>query len=408
MASLDIQLAQLENAQLMRQLPEEESAYSFRHALTQEAAYESLLHKTQREIHRAVAQAFEQLYAGDLEAYAALLAHHYERAGDDAKSAQYAQQAGDVQYGLGAHPEAQAHYDQALQALARLPDDEENRRLRVDLVVKVASVSFASESPEKILARLAEAESIVLRLVSGPEQPRDDRLRLARLYSWMGRINFYRNNRAAALDYADRALPIAQDADDQQLAALASSLIGRVMLFRGEFDKGQALFARTLGPLEQARNWAEWTLAEVLGSTAAAARGEYLTALTDAERGLTRAQEMQYLNGVTIGYSCLALIHLMGGDMTRLREASRMCLELSLPARNWPPAYSAYISLALAQSRQGQHEEAATSTRCFSKRLEPLRRAVDLFVHFWNERQLHRQARAHCPINLIDSVSLRV
>jgi tetratricopeptide (TPR) repeat protein len=37
-------------------------------------------------------------------------------------------------------------------------------------------------------------------------------------------------------------------------------------------------------------------------------------------------------------------------------------LEPSLPARNWLPAYSAYISLALAQSRQGQHEEAATST----------------------------------------------
>ena len=48
------------------------------------------------------------------------------------------------------------------------------------------------------------------------------------------------------------------------------------------------------------------------------------------------------------------------------------------------------------------------STRCFSKCLEALRRAVDLFVHFWNVRQLRQLAQPQYPINLIDCVSLRV
>jgi hypothetical protein len=48
------------------------------------------------------------------------------------------------------------------------------------------------------------------------------------------------------------------------------------------------------------------------------------------------------------------------------------------------------------------------STRCFSKSLEALRRAVDLFVYFWNVRQLRQHAQPQYPVSLIDCVSLRV
>ncbi len=52
--SLDTQLAQLENAQLVRPLFEIEREYIFKHAPTQETAYQSLLHKTRRGLHRQV------------------------------------------------------------------------------------------------------------------------------------------------------------------------------------------------------------------------------------------------------------------------------------------------------------------------------------------------------------------
>lgn len=48
------------------------------------------------------------------------------------------------------------------------------------------------------------------------------------------------------------------------------------------------------------------------------------------------------------------------------------------------------------------------STRCFSKCLTALQRAVDLFVHYWNVRQLRQRAQPNYPVNLIDCVSLRV
>jgi predicted ATPase len=62
MDALAVQLAQLENAQLVRRPLDEEVAYIFKHALTQEAGYASLLHKTRRMIHRRVAEGYEKLY----------------------------------------------------------------------------------------------------------------------------------------------------------------------------------------------------------------------------------------------------------------------------------------------------------------------------------------------------------
>ena len=128
MAALIIQLEQLENAQLVRQNPDEDLSYNFKHALTQDVTYDLLLLKKRREVHRRVAEAYEQFYAGSLDQFAALLTQHYRAAEDDGKTVEYAIRAGVHAGRLGAEPEARAHYALALQALSHLPDTEGNRR----------------------------------------------------------------------------------------------------------------------------------------------------------------------------------------------------------------------------------------------------------------------------------------
>jgi tetratricopeptide (TPR) repeat protein len=66
-----------------------ELEYLFKHALTQEVAYESLLKQRRQEIHGRIAQAIEDLYAGRLEEHYELLAHHYERSGNAKKAVDY-------------------------------------------------------------------------------------------------------------------------------------------------------------------------------------------------------------------------------------------------------------------------------------------------------------------------------
>src|SRR5919202_249990 len=196
---LDAQLAKLEDAQLVRHLAEEELTYLFKHALTQETAYESLLHKTRRDLHREVADAYEQLYVDHLDEFATLLAHHFAQAGNDEKLVEYAIRAGDNARRLGADPEAESHYTEALEALLRLPDNDENRRRRIDTIVKRAAVSYASASPEDNLASLRTAESLAESLLRTNETLRLDRLRQVQVQYWIGRMHFYRMRRREAL-----------------------------------------------------------------------------------------------------------------------------------------------------------------------------------------------------------------
>jgi tetratricopeptide (TPR) repeat protein len=116
-------LAQLEAVQLVRRLSDPELAYIFKHILVQESAYNSVLIKRRRELHRQVAHAIEATFADRLEDLAAMLAHHYAEAGDDPLATlKYARMAGDSASRRYAIAEAIQHYDAALAAARAIPD----------------------------------------------------------------------------------------------------------------------------------------------------------------------------------------------------------------------------------------------------------------------------------------------
>jgi tetratricopeptide (TPR) repeat protein len=114
--NLAAKLGELETAQLVRRLSEEEATYMFKHALTQDAAYQSLLLKQRREIHRHVAQAYEAEYGDQcLDDYAGILAQHYAEAGDAAQAFDYSGRAGDNAARVYANAEAILQYDRAIE-----------------------------------------------------------------------------------------------------------------------------------------------------------------------------------------------------------------------------------------------------------------------------------------------------
>jgi ABC-type oligopeptide transport system substrate-binding subunit/class 3 adenylate cyclase len=120
---LDWHLAQLEHADLVREktrLPELE--YMFKHSLTQEAAYNSLLVERRKEFHRKVGAALESLFAERQEEFLGVLAHHFDRAGAREKAIDYLIRAGDKARLTDAHQEAIAYYCRAVERLQELED----------------------------------------------------------------------------------------------------------------------------------------------------------------------------------------------------------------------------------------------------------------------------------------------
>src|SRR5574341_1443349 len=108
-------LTALEDSGLIRLAQSEpELEYLFRHALIQDAAYESLLKADRRVLHRAVGETLERLYPDRSDELAALLAHHFAVAGERAKAIAYSRQAAQQAEVRYAYEEAIQHLRTAL------------------------------------------------------------------------------------------------------------------------------------------------------------------------------------------------------------------------------------------------------------------------------------------------------
>ena len=125
------ELGQLQAAEFLyetRLFPDLE--YTFKHALTHEVAYGSVLQERRRALHASVAEAIERLYPDRLAEQVELLAHHAFHGGLWEKAGSYLQKAGAKAADRSAHREAVSYFDHALEALNHLRQKPSNHRAR--------------------------------------------------------------------------------------------------------------------------------------------------------------------------------------------------------------------------------------------------------------------------------------
>ncbi len=113
-----------------------ELSYTFRHALTQEVAYNSLLVQRRKELHRLIGVAIEELYADRLAEQYEVLAYHFSKGEEQSKALEYFLKAGDKAAQAFANREARALYEQALGLLG-----EENQTRSAELLKKLATLA---------------------------------------------------------------------------------------------------------------------------------------------------------------------------------------------------------------------------------------------------------------------------
>ena len=110
-----------------------EPAYTFKHVLMQEVAYESLLASTRRELHQRIAEVLEQGLPETVATQPQLLAHHYTEAGAHEAAVAAWQRAGQQSMERSAYVEAAAQFDNGLKVLKFLPDSQERDQHELQL-----------------------------------------------------------------------------------------------------------------------------------------------------------------------------------------------------------------------------------------------------------------------------------
>src|SRR6202451_1286708 len=114
--------------------------YIFKHALTQEVAYSSVLVERRQQLHERTGAALETLYKTSVEEHLAELAHHYGRSANPARAVEYLTRAGQQARNRSAFAEAQAQLQQGLEWIKRLPEAPERDTRELELTSTLALV----------------------------------------------------------------------------------------------------------------------------------------------------------------------------------------------------------------------------------------------------------------------------
>src|SRR5262249_8159736 len=145
-ATLQQELGRLVEAEIVYQrgVPPQ-ATYTFKHALIQDAAYESLLKSTRQRYHQRIAQVLEEQFSETVEVQPELLAHHYTEAGLIEKAVHRWYQAAQKASERSAYVEAIAHLRQGLALLQTLPQTPERTRREIDISIALGASLIATK-----------------------------------------------------------------------------------------------------------------------------------------------------------------------------------------------------------------------------------------------------------------------
>jgi tetratricopeptide (TPR) repeat protein len=244
-------LAHLQAAEFLyetRLFPERE--YTFKHALTHEVAYGSLLQEQRRVLHAQIMQALETLAADRVAEQVERLAHHALRGEVWDKALAYCRQAGEKAMTRPAFREAATCFEQALLAAQRLPMQRDLLAQGIDLRINLDAAFLALGDPRRGLDSLREAAALAEEL--------DDQRQLGRISNSIAHYVWRLGDYETAIEYGQRALVHTTASGDLVEQARAHGLLGTVYVSLGDYRRAADVFRQSMatvaGDLRQARS----------------------------------------------------------------------------------------------------------------------------------------------------------
>jgi len=433
--ALEKHLNTLERLELIREqvlIPERE--YLFRHELTRDAAYMSILRRQQRRYHRMVAEAIESLFSDHLEEEAHRLAYHFYRARDYQKALEYYTIAADKSAGLYANDEAIQHYSQAIKIADTVvtPTDK-----LIHLYTSLGRVCEVSGDFEKALATYRELEEmgagigdremVLASLIpqatihSIPsdhvdvEQGRavsERALELARelgdhraeskvLWNMLLLEELVLGNKESAYDYGEQAIEIARKYNLKEELAYALHDMTRVYFESGLVEEGRRAFD------ESNRLWRELNnlpmLADNLGAAAQGLfyMGEFEQAREKATEGVNISREINNNWGQAYNQVALAMVLAEFGHVSEAINALEEAAPLARKANFSMGEVMVNGFLAWVYGTFGDAQRAREKTSVLQEKLQDLDRFGEYKI-IWEGLTTHYEGDSIKAFGLLD------
>ncbi len=331
--------------------------YVFKHGLTHQVAYSSLLHERRRALHARLVEAIELRYPGRLAEHVERLGHHATLGRLWDRAARYLREAGVKAFARSANRDAVSWFERALQALRHLPESPDTMAEAVDLHLGLRNALAMLGEHEATLMHLSEAEAMAERI--------GDRRRLGRALSFEVNCLFLLGRHDAAIDCARRAQAVAEALCDTPLAIVTDMYAARAHMYLGDFTHAIKTLETIIGtlagdlagdhlglpvlPAVFARSQLVEALVEV---------GRFAESARHAAEALALAEGTNHPDTLLWAYHGLGIHHLARRDATAAVEALEHAY--SLGRTHDMPAYAPRIGseLALAWALAGRVGEA--------------------------------------------------
>jgi class 3 adenylate cyclase/tetratricopeptide (TPR) repeat protein len=223
-------LSNLQAAEFIYEQPAfPENEYTFKHALTQEVAYDSVLMNRRRAIHERTAAALEETFAATLDDHVAELAHHYGRGANASKAVEYLRRAAEQAGARSAYNDAIGYGREALRLIATMPESRERdqRELKIQMTMGPLIVAVQGFSSPELAINVNRAQELCR---SAGETPEIFGV-LAGLWSFDHANGQMRESRVIA----DKLLAMAGRMQTDLATGVAHNAMGGSCLWMGEF-----------------------------------------------------------------------------------------------------------------------------------------------------------------------------
>ena len=308
-SAFNAHLAELQGAELLNESHRSrDTVYTFRHALTQDVAYGSLLSEHRKELHARILDALETLALNHDPAhdarprlsyprpeYLEQLAYHAARGDRWAEAAVYSRRAGEKAMARSAHREAVRYFEQAMHALAHVPETRDTREQAIDVRLALRSALHPCGELRRAMACVTEAQVLAEAL--------DDRCRQAEVSVALSLHCYLSSAYSEAIAAATRVATLAPDsAIDQRLRATLHLAIAHQA--RGDYRPAIDCLSTMAAGLDETTGRTRW--------------GELIPAVfVPAYLAACHAELGAFAEGTSMGNSALEIAEVVNHPMSR-------------------------------------------------------------------------------------------
>jgi predicted ATPase len=344
-----------------------QATYVFKHALIQDAAYQSLLRSTRQQHHQRIAQVLAERFPETAETQPELLAHHYTEAGLREQAIPYWQHAGQRALQRSANLEAVSHVTRGLGVLSTLPETHErvHQELALQIMLGAALGAIKGQPAPEVERTYARACELAREVGSPPE------LFPALWGFWYGHMA--RGQLPQARELAEEFLELARQGQDPLLLSAGHRMLANTAWWQGELAQAQVHSRQGLACYDPAQHRASAVSygqdsgvnCGYLGALTLWVLGYPDQALQGMEETLALARRLAHPMSLAQALHFSAHLHQLRREPQAARAQAEATLALcteqgiglyrawSLLPRGWAVAQQGEVTEGIAQIRQG-------------------------------------------------------